>query len=80
MLPDPSPAPHFYNEPFPARHLGATDPSDNGATAVSGQHPRDEPRAQVWRQVSDDVAAGRVDPNTWIVDPGRIGNKDKGIP
>jgi hypothetical protein len=47
------------------------------AVATTGQHPRNEPRADIGREVTDNVAARSMYPDTGVIRPRRIGYENE---
>src|SRR3954467_14639494 len=60
-----------------ARHVVTTDMCNDGAAPSAVEHIGNEPLADIGRQMSDDVATGRVNPNTRVIGPRRIRDQDQ---
>jgi len=71
---------HGDDEPFVARDVITADLLDDGAATAAVEHPRDEPGIDVWRQMTDDIAPGRVYPHIRVLRARWIRDEDEPIP
>jgi hypothetical protein len=55
---------HGDNEPLPARDIIPAHFDDFRAVAAASEHRRRQPRIDVGREVTNDIAAARVNPHS----------------